>query len=158
MKSIHQLCKVFTKHLCKTFFCKTCTKRTLTVFLYSDTCLKVTIRNRLFPQLFISVFKDMFNTRRFEICGNKSWKMMLRLTDQQVSYNLFIDFWKGIWNGDGSKVGHGLFMIGVFIQWRNACNFSIFWKNYFLKLFLTAMADLRKAFEDKLQNFYLTII
>ena len=36
----------------------------------------------------------LFSTKGFSVCGNKCWKIMLHLTDQQFFYNFFIIFEK----------------------------------------------------------------
>ena len=51
------------------------------------------------------------------------------------------------------KVSHGVLIIGVFIQGRNACNYSIIWK-HLLKLLLIAMVNgLLQTFADSFISF-----
>ena len=62
----------------------------------------------------------------------------LPLFDRKVSYNCFINFWKG-----------GMLIMSMLIQERSACYLRIIWKYLRMKLLLTAITNgLLKTFSD----------
>ena len=70
---------------------------------------------------------------------------MLNLTDQ-IFEKVFTTL-------TGRKLSHGIFIISVFIQGRNACNFSLIWKHYFVQILIAMANDLLKNCADSFISF-----